>query len=60
MITSETRRTLRQPLQADAERSGVSLPGGPVFLLTHLRYLAYAFNPESFYYCYDRVKILNY
>ncbi len=28
-------------------------PGGPVRLLTHLRYFGYCFNPVSFYYCYD-------
>jgi hypothetical protein len=27
-------------------------PGGPVRLLTHLRYAGYSFNPVSFYYCY--------
>ena len=26
-------------------------PGGPVFLLTHLRYFGHGFNPVSFYYC---------
>jgi len=29
-------------------------PGGPVRLLTHLRYLGYGMNPVSFYYCFDR------
>jgi DUF1365 family protein len=28
-------------------------PGGPIRLLTHLRYFGYCFNPASFYYCYD-------
>jgi DUF1365 family protein len=28
-------------------------PGGPVRILTHLRYFGYIFNPVSFYYCYD-------
>lgn len=27
-------------------------PGGPVRLLTHLKYFGYCFNPVSFYYCY--------
>lgn len=27
---------------------------GPILLLTHLRYFGIAFNPVSFYYCYDR------
>jgi DUF1365 family protein len=39
--------TLRQRLQADVERNGVNLPNGPIFLLTHLRYLGYVFNRES-------------
>ena len=45
--------TLRQRLERDAAAHGVSLPDGPVFLLTHLRYLGYNFNPVSFFYCYD-------
>lgn len=28
-------------------------PGGPIRLLTHLRYFGYCFNPVSFYYCFD-------
>ncbi len=35
-----------------AERTG-RRPTGPVRLLTHLRYFGRAFNPVSFYYCYD-------
>lgn len=35
-----------------AERIG-RRPGGPIRLLTHLRYLGYGFNPVSFYYCFD-------
>jgi DUF1365 family protein len=27
-------------------------PGGPIRLLTHLRYFGHCFNPVSFYYCY--------
>jgi len=34
------------------QRSG-RRPGGPVRLLTHLRYFGYCFNPVSFYYCFD-------
>jgi len=45
--------SLRQRLERDAAVHGVSLPDGPVFLLTHLRYLGYNFNPVSFFYCYD-------
>jgi hypothetical protein len=45
--------SLRQRLERDAAAYGVTLPDGPVFLLTHLRYLGYNFNPVSFFYCYD-------
>lgn len=44
---------LRTRLAADAARSGLELPRGPVFLLTHLRYLGWVFNPISFFYCHD-------
>ena len=47
-------RPLRERLIADAERHGVDLPDGPIFLLTHLRYLGHCFNPVSFFYCFDR------
>jgi DUF1365 family protein len=30
-------------------------PGGPIRLLTHLRYFGYVFNPVSFYYCFDEL-----
>ncbi len=38
--------------EAVAERSG-SEPKGPIRLLTNLRYFGHAFNPVSFYYCFD-------
>jgi len=44
---------LRQRLQEDATRHGVTLPLGKIFLLTHLRYFGYVFNPVSFFYCYN-------
>jgi len=34
------------------EHTGV-WPTGPIRLLTHLRYLGYAMNPVSFFYCWD-------
>ena len=46
--------TLRQRLAVDAAAQGVRLPDGPIFLLTHLRYLGYNFNPISLFYCYNR------
>jgi uncharacterized protein len=50
--------TLRQRLVRDAEGRGLTLPDGPIFLLTHLRYLGYCFNPVSFFYCHDRTGAL--
>lgn len=47
-------RPLRERVQASAAAAGVELPDGPIHLLTHLRYAGYAFNPISFFYCYDR------
>lgn len=51
-------RSLRERLTIDAVRQGIDLPDGPVFLLTHLRYLGYCFNPVSFFYCFDRAERL--
>src|SRR5271165_4762668 len=47
-------QSLRERLAEDAARHGVALPDGQIFLLTHLRYLGYVFNPVSFFYFYDR------
>ena len=49
----DAKKPLRQRLREDAVRNGVELPAGKIFLLTHLRYLGYVFNPVSFFYCYD-------
>jgi len=45
--------SLRERLRKGAEANGLVLPEGPIFLLTHLRYFGYNFNPVSFFYCYD-------
>ncbi len=50
----DPRLPLRERVAQDARIHGVPLPDGPIFLLTHLRYLGYCFNPISFYFCYDR------
>jgi len=50
----DPRRPLRERLVADAAQHGIEVPAGPIFLLTHLRYLGYCFNPVSFFYCFDR------
>ena len=46
--------SLRKRMETDAAGQGITLPDGQIFLLTHLRYLGYAFNPVSFYFCYNR------
>ena len=51
-------RSLRDRLAVDATRHGIDVPDGRIFLLTHLRYLGYGFNPVSFFYCFDRAKQL--
>ena len=45
---------LRERLRRDAREHGLQLPDGPIFLLTHLRYLGYCFNPVAYFYCHDR------
>lgn len=50
----DPRLRLRDRLKADAQAQGLQLPEGPIFLLTHLRYLGYNFNPISIFYCYGR------
>jgi DUF1365 family protein len=54
----DPRRPLRERLVGDATGHGIELPDGPIFLLTHLRYLGYCFNPVSFFYCFDRAERL--
>ena len=44
---------LRARIAADARENGVELPDGPIYLLTHLRYAGYCFNPISLFYCCD-------
>ncbi len=45
--------SLRERLTREAAEKGVKLPDGSIFLLTHLRYLGYNFNPISLFYCCD-------
>lgn len=49
----DPRLPLRQRLEQSARESSVALPKGPVYLLTHLRFAGYCFNPISLYYCYE-------
>ena len=44
---------LRERVEHDATRHGIAAPQGKIFLLTHLRYFGYNFNPVSFFYAYD-------
>lgn len=50
----DPRIPLRKRVEADAAAYGLTLPDGRIFLLTHLRYLGYSFNPVSFFFCYSR------
>ena len=54
----DPRKSLRERLTEDAARQGIALPEGKIFLLTHLRYLGYVFNPVSFFYFYDQAENL--
>lgn len=47
------RAPIREQLEALAAGQGIELPEGPIFLLTHLRYWGYIFNPISLFYCCD-------
>jgi DUF1365 family protein len=49
----DPRRPLRERIAEDARKNGVTLPDGKIFVLTHLRYFGYVFNPVSFFYFYD-------
>lgn len=55
----DPRLPLRERLTLDAQAHGISLPEGPIFLLTHLRYLGYCFNPISLFFCYGQTGALD-
>jgi uncharacterized protein len=46
-------RPLRDEVLDTVTSSGRARPGGPVRMLTHLRYLGYQQNPVTFYYCFS-------
>jgi DUF1365 family protein len=48
----DSRRPLRERIEEDARKNGVAIPDGKIFILTHLRYCGYVFNPVSFFYFY--------
>lgn len=47
-------RSLDDSVRDLVEKQTGRRPGGPIRLLTHLRYFGYCFNPVSFYYCFDQ------
>jgi hypothetical protein len=51
----DPKKPLRQRLAEDAASNGVALERGPIYLLTHLRFFNYSFNPVSFFYVSDGV-----
>jgi uncharacterized protein len=44
---------IRERVTRDAAEQGIELPQGRMYMLTHLRYLGYCFNPATFYFCYS-------
>jgi DUF1365 family protein len=52
-LDGDATRPLRDRLRDAAAAAGETLPDGRIYLLTHLRYLGYVFNPISVFYCYD-------
>jgi DUF1365 family protein len=50
----EAGKSLKQTIYSLVEKNTGKTPGGPVRLLTQLRYFGYIFNPVSFYYCFDK------
>lgn len=51
-LDGDATRPLRERLREAAVAAGETLPEGRIYLLTHLRYLGYVFNPISVFYCY--------
>lgn len=49
----EPEQPIRIRVERSAKKHNITLPLGPIFLLTNLRYLGYNFNPVSYFYCYD-------
>ena len=45
--------TLEESIRQLVQKETGNRPRGPIRLLTHFRYFGYAFNPVSFYYCFD-------
>jgi len=45
---------LDQAVRDRVEEQTGRRPGGPIRMLTHMRYFGFCFNPVTFYYCFDR------
>ena len=45
--------SLKHAVQKEIETKTGKAFHGKVFMLGHVRYLGYCFNPATFYYCYD-------
>jgi DUF1365 family protein len=52
-VDGEDSLSLDESVRRLVTRETGKRPGGPIRLLTHLRYFGYSFNPVSFYYCFD-------
>jgi hypothetical protein len=50
----DAREDLRSSIGKLIAQQGGYFSGGPIRLLTHLRYWGYGFNPVSFYYCFQK------
>jgi DUF1365 family protein len=50
----DSRRTLRENVDAYLAEHGVDLDGGRITMLANARSLGYVFNPLSLYWCHDR------
>ncbi len=53
-LESDASLSLDESVRQLVTRETGKRPGGPIRLLTHLRYFGYSFNPVSFYYCFDQ------
>ena len=51
-LRKDTTKNLKQLIRSYLHDNGIEA-GGPIRLLTQVRYLGFAMNPASFFYCYD-------
>lgn len=48
---------LQQAVQQEIRQQTGQVFAGDIFLLTHVRYLGYCFNPVSFYFCFEQEQL---